>query len=1035
MPEVADWLKTLGMSEYAERFADNDIDFTILGDLTDQDLEKIGVGSLGHRRKLLRAIAELASAPATAPVAPPAAAPVMEPATAVPIATAARPPLLSAAPETAGERRHVTVMFCDLVDSTGIAAKLDAEEWRDLVGAYLDAASTAVTELGGKVAKKLGDGLMALFGYPVAQENDAERAVRAALAIQRALAELNRKNADTGKPALAARIAIESGPVVVDASGEVFGDVPNIAARAQALAEPGAVVVTARVQRQVAGLFVAEERGRHELKGVPEPVILFRLVRASGGGRRAGQRHLTPLVGRDEEMAMLMRRWERARQGDGQLVTIVGEPGLGKSRLIEEFHARLRETPHTWVEWSCSQLLQNTPLHPIAEWGRQRFGGADVPAERRLADLENTLTLIKLDPAENVPFLAPLLDMPLPKERILTLAPEELRRRQFAALTAWTIASARVQPLVLVFEDLHWADPTTLDVLRGLAERGALAPLFIVATARPEFRSHWSMRSHHGTISLAPLDRSQVRYMVAELSARHALPRDVMEDVAARTGGVPLFVEEVTRLLLERGGEQGGIHAIPQTLQHSLTARLDRLGSAREVAQIGAVIGRDFSYNLLREIAGIGDAPLQAALEKLADADILLVQGLPPASDYRFKHALIQDAAYENLLKSRRQALHRRTGEVLRDQFAATAAAEPELLAHHFTQAGMTEAAVEWWGTAGQRSLARSALVEAAEQLKRALDQIATFPTTPALRREEIKLEVAFANVLALTGDLVDGKEHYDRALAIYDPAEHRPLTTRSGRDIGVTLLSFRSSCVWQLGYPAASRNDAERAVKNARAMGHATTLMYALSRAATSHTFCGNYAAAHAQVDELIALADEKGKALGSLMRGRLFALTGKASDAVRAITSGIASLRSTGATLYEPWNLWHLAMAYAELRQPDDARRCIDDAIDKVERSKEKWCEAELHRIAGEIALKSLAPDPEKAEAYFERALAVARQQQAKSWELRAAMSMARLWRDQGKRQEACDLLAPVYGWFTEGSDTLDLKDAKALLDELNA
>ena len=286
---------------------------------------------------------------------------------------------------------------------------------------------------------------------------------------------------------------------------------------------------------------------------------------------------------------MLMRRWERARQGDGQLVQIVGEPGLGKSRLIEEFHARLRDVPHTWAEWSCSQLLQNTPLHPITEWGRQRFGGADVPAERRLADLENTLTLIKLDPAENVPLLAPLLDMPLPKERVLALAPEELRQRQFAALIGWTIASARVQPLVLAFEDLHWADPTTLDVLRGLAERGALAPLFIVATARPEFRPPWSIRSHHGTISLAPLDRFQVRDMVMELSARHALPRDVMEDVTARTGGVPLFVEEVTRLLLERGGEQG-IHAIPPTLQQSLTARLDRLGSAREVAQIGAVL-------------------------------------------------------------------------------------------------------------------------------------------------------------------------------------------------------------------------------------------------------------------------------------------------------------------------------------------------------------------------------------------------------------------------------------------------------------
>jgi tetratricopeptide (TPR) repeat protein len=523
--------------------------------------------------------------------------------------------------------------------------------------------------------------------------------------------------------------------------------VPNIAARAQALAEPGSVVVTGRVQRQVAGLFVAEERGGHALKGVPEPVTLFRLIRASGGGRRAGQRHLTPLVGRDEEIAMLLRRWERARQGDGQLVLIVGEPGLGKSRLIEEFHARVRETPYTWVEWSCSQLLQNTALHPIAEWGRQRFGGADVAAEQRLADLQSSLAQVKLDPAENAALLASLLDIPLPQKREPTLQPEELRRRQLAALTNWVIAGARIQPVVLAIEDLHWADPTTLDVLRGIAERGALAPLFVLITTRPEFRAPWGMRSHHGMIALAPLDGQQVRQMVGELAARHALSKEVVDGVTERAGGVPLFVEEVTRLLLEYG-EQGGVRAIPPTLQQSLTARLDRLGPAREVAQIGSVIGRDFSYAIIRAVTGMEDTDLQASLDRLAEADILLVQGVPPESDYRFKHALIQDAAYENLLKSRRQVLHRRIAETLRDNVAVAAAAEPELLAHHFTQAGMTEAAIEWWGKAAQRSLERSALTEASAQLTRALDQIATLPSTPALRRQQIKLQVALLTPL-----------------------------------------------------------------------------------------------------------------------------------------------------------------------------------------------------------------------------------------------------------------------------------------------
>jgi class 3 adenylate cyclase/predicted ATPase len=693
--DVGEWLRGLGLGRYEANFRDNKIDADLLPRLSADDLKDIGVSALGDRLRLLDAIAALASA---------------KPAADVP-ASPLKPPK---SPQVSAERRPITVMFCDLVGSTGLAAKLDAEDWRNLVNAYLDEASKAVTGLGGHVLKKLGDGLMALFGYPQAQENDAERAVRAALAIQRALTDLNGTNAARGAPELAARIGIDAGPVVVDAAGEVFGDAPNVAARVQAAAESGAVLVTARVQRQVAGLFVAEDKGPHALKGVPEPVGLYRIVRASGGGRRAGARALTPLVGREEELELLRRRWERTRCGDGQLALVVGEPGIGKSRLIEEFRSRLGETPHTWTEWSSSQLLQNTPLHPIAEWGRQRFG-AD-PADQRLADLEDTLRLVGLNPAEYAPLVAPLVDIPLPRGRAFTLSAEEMRRQQLAAMTVWMLAGARSQPVALVFEDLHWADPTTVDLLRALAERGAQAPLFILATTRPEFRPPWKIRSHHSVVSLAPLDRTQVRRMVEEITARRALPPDVVETVSERTGGVPLFVEEVTRLLLERGDE-GAAQAIPPTLQQSLAARLDRLGEAREIAQIGAVLGRDFSYTLLREVAELAGSTLQVSLDRLADADLLFVEGAPPDTSYRFKHALIQDAAYESLLKSRRQAVHRRAADAL-----IGVKALPEAIARHFTQAGLDDLAIEWWGKAGDQALRRSAFQEAIAHLGKAIE-------------------------------------------------------------------------------------------------------------------------------------------------------------------------------------------------------------------------------------------------------------------------------------------------------------------------
>src|SRR5271163_2276544 len=720
--DVGDWLRSLGLGQHEALFRENEIDAEVLSELTDGDLEKIGV-PLGHRKRLLKAIANLraAEAPAKSTIPP-----------------------STASSRDVAEHRPITVMFCDLVGSTSLAAKLDPEDWRNLVGSYLDAASAAVTSLGGHVLKKLGDGLMALFGYPQAQENDGERAVRAALAIQRALADLNARNAATGAPELAARIGLESGRVVVDSSGEVYGDAPNVAARVQSAAAPGEIWITLGVHRQIAGLFVAEDKGAHELKGVAEKAQLYRIVRASGGGRRGRSRAPTPLVGRAEELDLLARRWERARRGDGQLALIVGEPGLGKSRLIEEFRVPLAETPHTWVEWASSQLLQNTPLHPIAEWGRVRFGGAEVDGEKRLAELEAALGSVGLDAAEYSALLAPAIDAPLPPGRAPKLSPEELRSRQLAALAAWVLASARTQPLVLAFEDLHWADPTSLDVLRALAERGAQSPLLIIATARPEFRPPWKLRSHHGVISLAPLDPGEIARMIAEIAARHALSQDVIAGVSERSGGVPLFVEEVTRLLLERG-EQGGVQAIPPTLQQSLAARLDRLGPAREIAQIGAVLGRGFSHALLRAVAGLDEPALRAALDRLADAELLFVEGVAPRASYRFKHALIQDAAYDSLLKSRRQTLHHRAAEVL----LASPAPEAEALAHHFTQANQTELAIEWWGKAGDQALRRSAFAEAISHLGKAIAMADKAGGKAAgASGERRQLHVAYGNAL-----------------------------------------------------------------------------------------------------------------------------------------------------------------------------------------------------------------------------------------------------------------------------------------------
>jgi class 3 adenylate cyclase/tetratricopeptide (TPR) repeat protein len=1030
MQQVADWLEKLGLGQYAQRFAENDISFAVLPDLTDQHLKEIGV-SLGHRLQLLRAIAELTSGEKEVPKPAVASAP-------------------SAAPQDTAERRQVTVMFSDLVGSTALSARIDPEDLREVISGYQKCVADTVQRCGGYVAKYMGDGVLVYFGYPQAHEDDAERAVRAGLELIQAVSSLK------SRAPLQTRVGVATGLVVVGdliGAGEaqergIVGETPNLAARLQGIAEPNAVVIAESTRKLLGNLFDLQDLGAQDLKGIEGRVRAWAALRPASVESRFEAMHatgLTALVGREEELELLLRRWSKAKTGEGQVVLLSGEPGIGKSRLTATLLERLAAEPHTRLRYFSSPQHTDSALYPIIGQMERAAGFAHGDSAQVKLDKLDALLGPTSTSAHDMALLADMLSLPNDgRYAMLDLSPEQRRQRTLQALVTQVEALAGQNPLLMVFEDAHWSDPTSLEALGRIVDRIASLRVLLFVTFRPEFAPPWIGHPHVTALTLNRLPKRDIETVIDNVVGNKLIPASIRQDIIERTDGIPLFAEEMTKAVLEAGSEGAAQHsvasfpspalAVPASLQASLMARLDRLGAGKELAQVGAAIGREFSHALLSSVARKSEPELSSALDRLIETGLIFRQGVPPHASYLFKHALVQDAAYGTLLREPRRGLHARIAEALEVQFQEIAENQPELLARHCTEAGLIEKAAGLWGKAGQRSLARAALLEGVEQLKRALEQIAILPVTPALRREEVKLEVAFANALALTGDLVNGKEHYDRALAIYDPAEQGPLTTPSGRDFGVALLSFRSSCVWQLGYPAASRVDADRAVKNARKTGHAATLIYALSRAGRTNIWYGNYVTAHSQVDELIALADERGKAFGTAIRGWLFAVTGKGSDAVRAITSGITSLRSTGATLYEPAHLQYLAMAYAELGQLNDAWRCIDDTIEAIERSKERWCEAEAYRIAGEIALNSLARDPAKAEAYFDRALAVARHQQAKSWELRAAMSMARLWRDQGKQDEARELLAPVYGWFTEGFDTRDLKEAKALLDELS-
>jgi len=1022
-----------------------------------------------------------------------------------------------------GERRHLTVLFCDLVNSTGLAAQLDPEEWREIVGEYHRAAAQAIERFGGHVAQYLGDGVMAFFGYPEAHDNDGERAARAGLAILYAISKLNEHPTH---PKLAARVGVDSGAVVVGAGAgkdtDVFGDTPNIAARVQSSAEPGTVVITDAAHRLVSGLFVVEDRGMQALKGIERPVPLYRVVQPSGVRGRlqaaAAARGLTPFVGREDELRLLINRWERALEGESQVALIVGEAGIGKSRLAQHFHEQIAGTPHTWVEAAAGAFFQNTPFYAVSEMLRVLLAWrGNESAEEQLAQLEARLELAGLKPSEALPLIAPLLNLPLPaRYPPSSLSVEQQRRRLLATLVELTLGAARVQPIVITIEDLHWADPSTLELIQLLDEQGATARLLLLYTARPEFRAQWPPRAHHTQITLNRLSSRNVHTMVGQVAARHALSDETVTAVVERSGGVPLFVEELTRALAESDGRSSASE-IPTTLRDSLMARLDRLGPAREVAQLGAVIGREFSYELLHAIHPAPEDQLQTALKAVTDAELLYVRGIPPEALYWFKHALIQDAAYEALLKTRRRELHRHVANVLSQQFPDAAEAQPEILAHHYTEAGLSAEAVPYWVRAGEGMSRRSAHIEAIRHLTKGFQLLHTLPETRERAQQELALQMAMgASMLATSGlatsetgqaysrarelchqlgessqlfralmglrffytalgelqtarelgeqllrlaqsagdaellveahyalavplhflgDFVSAREHLEQTIALYDPWRHPDHAVRYGLDPGVAARSLVAWLLWELGYPDRALKKTRAALSMARESSHPFTLAYALLLSSTILLWRRDSRAVIELTDDLIPLCREQGFSSmltsGTLVRDGALIAQGKEEEiAIKPWEA--AWLRVTGSQSYVTGHLARSVDAYVKTGDIDAGMHLLAEALARVESTDERYCEAELHRLKGEL-LGTRDRDAQ-AEQSFRTAIRVAQGQGAKSFQLRATTSLARLLAKQGRRDEARTMLADIYGWFTEGFDTADLKEAKALLDELS-
>jgi class 3 adenylate cyclase/tetratricopeptide (TPR) repeat protein len=1106
--DVSDWLRQLDLAQYVDAFAANAIDWSVLPSLTADDLKDIGVLAVGHRRKLLNAIAALSG-----PAAPDNDSPHPNP-----------PPHAGEGRVGAGaERRQLTIMFCDLVGSTALSARLDPEDLREVIGAYHAAIAEEIARLGGFVAKYMGDGVLSYFGYPEAHEEDAERAVRTGLALTERIGRLQTH------ARLESRIGIATGLVVVgDLIGQgeaqergVVGETPNLAARMQELAPPGGVVIAEGTRRLIGDLFELRDLGAVQVKGIAGPVSAWQALRPSAVESRFEALRasaLTPLVGREEESDLLLRRWQRATAGDGQVVLLTGEPGIGKSRLTAALRERLENEPHTRLRYFCSPHHQDSALHPfIAQLERAAGFAHDDTPEQKLDKL-TTLIAPGARDREEVTLIADLLSLPSGAAE-LDLSPQRRREKLFAGLLHQFEAVTRQQPVLMVVEDLHWIDPSSRELLDLTIERVVAGlPVLLILTFRPEFQPPWSGLPQVTALTLNRLDRRSGAAMVERIAGNRKLPDALAAEIVERADGVPLFVEELTRAVIEAGPDGEALagatplpsSGVPPALHASLVARLDRLGpAAREAAQIGAALGREFSYALIARVAQPqrAEADLQAALDALTGAGLLFCRGVAPRSSYLFKHALIQDAAYETLLRARRQELHRTAAQTISAEFPALAEAQPELIARHWSEAGDAERAFAAWRKAGDVARSRNAFSEAQAAYRHALERLTMTLPSPERDTTELELLIATSQIIAATKgyaspDRVEINEraealaaktgnlghlaeqifgswtavvragNHPSAIALADRLldvarrdggaftrglaggaqsntrfligdllgadEHFVLGETFLSDRGLRRYSVAASTIsyavwiaWFTGRADEARARMRRAVATIEDDAFARALVHLFS--SFHHVMVREPEQAAIVAAQAIATSAEHGfrytGELAQIPHGWAQAQLGHPNKGASLIGEALAANRVNGNLIAVPAFLTWLAEAQALGGALADALRTLDEAL--TVNPPERFYRPETLRVRGEIRRKQGAE--ELAEADFRNAITLGREMSAKAWELRAATSLARLSRDQGKRAEARELLAPVYCWFTEGFDTADLKDAAALLAEL--